>query len=491
MSKKIMAVALIVILLVGALAGCTSGNKEASQPTEQEQGKKFKTDEITLYIRMMEEQDKWFRENIISSFEKEYGVKVNVRTFESEMDLENVMKLDQDKKTIGLVKTMHTQLTPLAEKGLVMDLEQAVGEKYKEDVKEYSDAAMKMGTINGKVYYIPRKLETNTLLYLKSKVEDAVANWSKFEKPINDMFKAENGAGLPVGYKLEADPNEWDWYDLAVVGYYWSNTEYDGKKEPRIAHRGKKYDGTVVELVTKIYQAGGTPEDALAMNTDPVKDTFKWEVFFKENNLYNPGMWEEEWSGGGIWKAMAAGKVYMAFMHQMDGFFIHGGSTPSMTGYLTDPDDMAVAVMPKGVSLELKDGKPVREGVKGSQLAGWWWGIPTSTPDPELSYELARWITNAENHKKESQTFGMMPIRKDIVDNLSDAFKEPWMQEVFNVAQRQIDENVQALPRVQAWPEVGQVYLDAWYDIVVGGNNKDISKVLDETYAPKAAELLK
>lgn len=495
MSKRIISLVCVLVLLVGGVVGCSSapteGSKSAEQSAAQGEGKRFKVDEVTFYIRMMEMQDKWFRENIVKSFEKKYGVKVNVRTFEKEVDLQNILKLDQDKKTIALVKTPHTQLIPLTKKGLVMSLEEAVGDRYKEDLKEYMDAAIKMATIDGKVYYIPRKLETNTMLYLKSKVKEAVENWKKFEKPINEMFKAKNGVGLPKDYILEADPNEWDWYDLAVVGYYWANTEYNGKKEPRIAHRGKKYMGTVVEMVTKIYQAGGTPEDVLAMNTQPVKDMFEWEVFFKENGLYNPGMWEEGWSGGGIWKAMAAGKVYLAFMHQIDAFFIHGGSNPNMTGYLTDPDDMGLAIMPKGVSLELKDGKPVREGTHGSQLGGWWWGIPSSTPDPELSYELARWITNAENHARESQTFGMMPVRKDIFDNLKGTFKEPWMQEVFNVAQRQVEESVQPLPQVTEWPEVSQLYLDAWYDIVVNGNNEDIQKVLDEKYAPKAAELLK
>jgi maltose-binding protein MalE len=482
--KKLVSIFMMFTLIIGVMAGCSSESTISDESVD----KKFKTDEITIYIRMMEMQDKWFRENIIKPFERKYGVKVNVRTFESSVDLENVLKMDKDKNTIALVKTLHSDLVPFVEKGLMMDLETAVGDRYKEDIQEYTDISVEMGTINGKVYYIPRKLETNTLLYLKSKVKDAVDNWKKFEIEINAMFKKENGYGLPDGYELESDPNQWDWYDLAVVGYYWANTEYDGKKEPRIAHRAKRYEGSVTELVTKVYQAGGTPDDALAMNTDPVKDTFKWEVFFKENNLYNPGMWEEGWSGGGIWEAMAKGKVYLAFMHQIDAFFIHGGSNPNMTGYLADPDDMGLAVMPKGVSLELENGQPVREGSHGSQLAGWWWGIPTSTPDPELSYELARWITNAENHKAEAQQFGMLPIRKDIINNLEGTFAEEWMQEVFDVANRQVQEGVQPIPQVTVWPEFVQLYLDAWYDIVVDGKYS-VDEGLDNVYGSKATEL--
>lgn len=491
MKRKLLLFFLVMLLGLGLVVGCSSGGSEGGESNGNGGGteeKRFKTDEMTIYIRMMEAQDKWFRENIIKPFEQEYGVKINVRTWETSVDLENVLKLDKDKNTIGLVKTLHSDLVPFVERGYIMDLETAVGDRYKEDIKEYTDVSMEMATIDGKVYYIPRKIETNTLLFLKSKVQDAVENWTTFEDEINEMFKEVNGYGLPNGYQLEEDPNEWSWYDLAVVGYYWANTEYDGKKEPKIAHRAQRYEGTVTELVTKIYQAGGSPEDALVMNSNPVKDTFEWEIFFVDNGIYNPTMWEEEWSGGGIWNAMANGSVYLAFMHQIDAFFIHGGSDPTMTGYLADPDDMGLAIMPQGFSLELdENGNPVREGTHGSQLAGFWWGIPTSSPDPELSYELARWITNAENHKAEAQQFGMMPIRNDIVDNLEVTFQEEWMQEVFDVANRQVEAGVQKIPQVNVWPEYVQLYLDAWYDIVIH-KNLPLEEGLD-SYQEKAEQL--
>ncbi|CCJ33202.1 sugar ABC transporter substrate-binding protein [Caloramator australicus] len=481
MLKKLLSLFMSLTVLLGLLSGC-------SKQTSSDDTEKFKGKEVTIYIRMMEAQDKWFRENIIAAFEQKYGVKINVRTFEKDTDLHNILELDKDKNTIALVKVPFMQIYPLAKKGLIMSLDEAVGEKYKEDIKEYVDKAIEMATIDGKVYYIPRKLETNTLLYLKSKVEDAVNNWEKMKPQINKMFKKENGYGLPDGYTLEADPNQWDWYDLAVVGYYWANTPYNGTKEPRIAHRAKKYEGTVIEIMTKVYQMGGNQDDMLAMNTQPVKDTFQWEAFFKKNGLYNPAMWQEGWSGGGIWNAMAQGKVFLAFMHQIDAFFIHGGSDPSMQGFLANPDDMGLAIMPMGASLEIKDGQPARVGGHHSQAAGWWWGIPKSTPDKELSYTLARFITNKENHAKECATFGMMPIRKDIYENLNENFKEVWMQDVFKTAMEQESQGILPAPMVSQWPAIQNLYLEAWYDIVVG--DKDYSKTLDEVYAPKAKQEL-
>ena len=496
--KKLLALILVVVMSTTLLAACggseptnsepaggeTSESTQAPDSSMPEEG--YKTDEMTIYIRMMESQDKWFQENIIRNFEKEYGVKINVRTFDSVVDLMQVLELDKEQNTVGLVKTADSMLTPLVANELVMNLKDIEGIDLDADLDEYLDQALELAYVDGEPYYIPRKLETNTLLYLKSKVQAAVAGWQAMEGDIDAMFAAENGVGLPDGYELEADPNMWDWYDLAVVGYFWNATE----GEPKVAHRGKDYSGTQTEIVTKSFQAGASQEDVLNMTGQAIVDVYEWEVFMKENSLYNPGMWEEAWSGGGIWNAMANGSVYLAFMHQIDAFFIHGGTDPSMTGYLVNPDDMAVAVMPAGASLELDGGQPARMGTHASQLGGWSWGIPTSTPDANLSYDLARYITNAENHAAEASTFGMMPVRKDIMADLGSSFEEQWIQDVFETAVNQMNSDVTKLPTDTKWPEVGQLYNDAWYDIVVGGNNGDIEGTL-QMYSEKAAEILK
>lgn len=501
--KKLLALLLVAVMMVGVFAGCSSDEATTTEETtsttttddtktedtkteDAAPAEGYATDEMTIYIRMMESQDKWFRENIIADFEKEYGVTVNVRTFENVVDLQSVLDLDKDQNTIGLVKTADTMLYPLAEKGYMTKLTDIEGRDAAADMNEYLDQAVDLATVNGDVYYIPRKLETNTLLYVKSEVADAVANWEGMKADIDAMFKAENGVGLPGDYTLEADPNMWDWYDLGVVGYYWNAV----KGEPKVAHRGKDYGGTQTELVTKAFQAGASQEEVLNFTGQALVDTYEWEVFMKENSLYNPGMWEENWSGGGIWNAMASGSVYLAFMHQIDAFFIHGGTDPSMTGYLVNPDDMAVAVMPAGASLEMDGDQPARMGSHASQLGGWCWGIPESTPDAQLSYDLARFITNAENHAAEASTFGMMPVRKDIMADLGSSFDEVWIQEVFENAVNQLGNDVTRLPIDLRWPEIGQLYNDAWYDIVVGGNNADIEGTLKE-YEAKAADILK
>ena len=315
-------------------------------------GEKPEKTEMTVLIRMMDIQDLWFREKM-KEFENQNQVKINVVTFDQVEDVKEMIDLEKKsgKKTIGLVKTAMEMVYPLASQNYLIAPEEIVGpSQLDKDLKEYLPEALEIGTLENKVYYIPRKLETYLMFFLKSKVQDALDNREKDLKGINQLLKSVNGYGLPQGYQLESDPQKWDYYDLAVLSHYWANHPYQGLKLPRMAHRGKRYAGTVNELVTRIYQLGGGQEDILSVTTDPVIDCFQWESFFIQNNLYHPGMWEQAWSGGNIWKAISQGEVFLCFLHQIDLFFVHGGSDPTMTGYLLDPEDMGMAIMPKGVS---------------------------------------------------------------------------------------------------------------------------------------------
>jgi ABC-type glycerol-3-phosphate transport system substrate-binding protein len=366
---------------------------------------------------------------------------------------------------------------------------------------QYNSHALRLGTIGGKLYYLPRKLETRIMVYLKSKVAEAVRGWKNFRSAINSSLKKENGYGLPTGYRLESDPNRWDYYDIFVVSYYWANTPYYGIKMPRMAHRGKKYGGTVVGLADRIFQMGGSARDILRMSTDPVVDVFVWEAVYRKNGLYNPSMWQDPWSGGGIWNAMKDGKVFLAMMHQIDTFFIHGGTHPRMQGYLADPDDMGVAVMPRGVSFELdRRGRSLRRGSRKAGTAGWWWGIPRTAPYPELSLELAKWITSYKNHYSECRVFGMMPVRRDILAHLKRVFPGDWMANVFDISIKQVGINGNTtVPLLPEYSSMGKIYLDAWYNIVVRENygrggriERDyIRKRLHGFYVPKIKGILR
>lgn len=441
---------------------------------------------MTVLIRMMDIQDLWFREKM-KEFEKQNQVKINVVTFDQVEDVREMIDLEikSGKKTIGLVKTAMEMVYPLANQNYLIPLEDIVDpSQLEKNLKEYLPEALEVGTIDNKVYYIPRKLETYLLFFLKSKVQDVLNNWEKNRDKINQLLKNVNGSGLPKGYQLESDPQDWDYYDLVVLSYFWANHPYQGLTLPRMAHRGKRYAGTVNELITRINQLGGEKDDVLSMIADPVIDCLQWESFFIQNNLYHSGMWEQAWSGGDIWKAISQGEVFLGFLHQIDLFFVHGGSDPTMIGYLSEPEDMGISIMPKGVSLDLtQEWQPQREGGHFSNLYGWWWGIPITSPDPKLSYKLARFITSKENQIEECSRFGMYPVRNDVLDNLEQAFDALWKQEIFKVSRLQFKSGTQTTPQLSQWPQIGKNYLDAWYEIAVDKRllkRSEIAKALDK-----------
>jgi len=455
---------------------------------------------FSVLIRMMDIQDRWFRRHIVAPFAQSHHTKITVMTFDKFWDLEVMLQLDAASKqpSIGVVKVPLEMTRPLASRMRAYD--DMMDEKALRVLKEAFDPkALALGTINGKLIYLPRKLETRMMVYLKSRVSEAVAGWGAFKTDINEALRADNGYGLPAGYRLEADPNQWDFYDLFVVAYTWAHTPYFGIKMPRMAHRGKKYGGTVVGLTDRIYQLGGTAADVLKVAVTPVVDMFVWESVFKKNGLYHPGMWQDPWSGGGIWNAMKDGKVFLAMMHQIDTFYIHGGTHPAMQGYLVDPDDLGVAVMPRGVSFALdENGRPVRTGGRRAGTSGWFWAIPKTAPKPGLCVEFARWITNHENHLAECRTFGMMPVRGDILVDLKAAFPKGWMADVFAVSVRQFALNgTTTVPLVSAYTKIGKIYLEAWYDIVVGehfGSSEGVDEHvirerLNSIYAPRARKV--
>ena len=420
MIRKMACVLLSVVVLIVSLVGCGGTAVGPAAPSgDMDANDKFKGESIILYIRMMDAQDKWFRDNTIADFQQEYGVDVTVKTFETEAELMHILQMDEGKSGIGVVKSPESSVFPYKLGGYSMPIQDVPNVDMEAIKAKYDARALAAVTDADGTWGLPRKAENMTLVYVKSKVADAVANWESKRGLIEAAFAAENGVGLPEGYALEADPNEWDWYDLAVVGLYWANTEYNGKTQGRIAHRTRIYEGTTVELMNKVYAIGGTPDDMTDPTSSAVVETMKWEIFSVKNNIYLSTMWEEMWSGGGIWNAFASGDVYLAFMSQMDAFFIHGGSSPDMPGYLADPDDMGVAIMPQGASLELKDGQPAVTGSHASYSNGWYWMIPKTAPNPELSLALIEFITSDKYHMAEAKTFGIMPVTNYVLNNLS------------------------------------------------------------------------
>lgn len=429
--------------------------------------------EFTILIRMMPAQDRYFRDEVVPVFEKENNCKINVATFESQWDIERLLKLDASKKNpaIALVKTPFEMTRVLARKGLMMPLTEAVdSNQVNVDMAEYHQLASGLGFIDGRAYYIPRKLETRVLFYRKSMVADAVSKLPAHKVRINAELKKQNGYGLPAGYALEEEPAQWDFYDLYVVGSIWANEEYNGVKMGRLAHRGANYGGTSLFFVDRGLQLGASKDDVLKLTTDPMAEMFLWERVLVRNGLYNPGMWNDQWRGSQIYNGIKDGKVFLAYLQQIDNFLVHGWpEDPAMQTYLPEEGDMGLAVVPKAVSFRLdKDGKPVIEGTRSISSGGWWWGIPKAATHKEMAYKLARFITNKQNQAEEVTRFGMLPVRKDILANLEQVFFEGWVGDIFRVSVEQVKLNeLTTVPLVEQYSLVAKNIYEAWSKLCV------------------------
>jgi len=454
---------------------------------------------MKVVIKMMPVQEEHFKKQVIPKFEKEHNVKIEVESLDNIADLSNYLREADKTGGVHLAKVPFEMTRTLIGKNLIIPLDSIVGQKEINDLKsEYF--LMDLVRINKMYYYFPRKFETRMLLYLKSHVREAVQNWDRYKVEINETLKKHNGYGLPQDYLLESNPNEWDYFDIFVVGYYWKSREIGGKKVPRIAHRAKNYSGTSLRLMDRAYQLGANSTDILRTDSPEIVDVFMWEALYAQENIYNPRMYQEGWSGSDIWKGFQSGDVFLSFMTQIDAFFVHGAGTKAMPGFLENPEDMGVAVMPKGVSLVLEEGKPMREGGRGITTGGWWWGIPSNTPSRELSYKLAHHITNTENQIEGCSNFGMVPVRQDMLSELGLMFGGGWISDVFHVASQQLVENrFTVIPLVDEYPEVGKNYRDAFYDISIKGNTGEnnkidfdyISNLLKTKYVPMQKEVLK
>jgi len=453
--------------------------------------------EGAILISMIPAQEKDFRETLIPPFEKKNHCKVRVVSYSDSGDAEKAIRKYSGKAL--LVKTPFERIQGLVRSGLMMSVDSAAGAK---TLKEIHDKyfLLQLATFDGKLYYFPRKFECRIMMYLKSRVAEAVANWEKKRAPISEALKRHNGLGLPANYALEADPNQWDFYDVFVVGWAWAHADSSGKLTPKIGHRAKRYSGTAQRIVDRVYELGGDRSNVVKMSGECLVDAFEWEAVYAQENIYNPRMLKEGWSGGDVWTAFKSNDVYLAFMTQLDGFFIHGTYSKELPGYLENPDDLGFAVMPKGVSMQLNaDGTYRREGTHAVSTGGWWWGIPKDSPYPDLSVKLAEWILANDNQVDGCTKFGMIPVRKDILGDIGLLFGRNWLSEIYEVSLKQVVYNqYRTVPVMNDYSLLEAIYLDAWFDMVAGSNwtgdgdivSRDyIKSRLNSIYRPRTDKL--
>ena len=152
-------------------------------------------------------------------------------------------------------------------------------------------------------------------------------------------------------------------------------------------------------------------------------------------------------------------------MHQLDSLFISGSEELGIKSHIKDTKDLGIAIMPQGVSFELrKDGLPKRRGSRKAHTFGWFWGIPKSSPEPELALKLAQFITSHENHLRECKNFFLIPVRKSVREAMEAVLNTDWKKEVCRKSIEQFEINGHHLvPRFKTMVDF-QKFLARYYN---------------------------
>jgi ABC-type glycerol-3-phosphate transport system substrate-binding protein len=453
---------------------------------------------LTVLTHLEPDQEFYFKNTILKNYEKKTSVKVNVLKYGNADSLESVLKKYSGK--VNLVLIADEKSSYLMKMGYFKPLDLFLAP---EDLRSFNENFLlsSFGMVDARPTLIPRQFETSLLVYSKSKVKDALKEWPRLKEKINGEIKRNNGFGLPVGYSLEADPNKWDYFDIAVVGLIWANSDYNGKISSRVAHIALKNNGLSMYVENSIYQFKGDSADVLSCRGDAVVDAVQWESFYAASGVYNKKMWESGWGGPELLEMFASGEIFLATLTQAECFYLHGTGHAERKGLLKDPSDLGVALMPTACSFELNEkGQIVRKGVKSVATKIWWWAIPFNASSVTLSYRLARFLSDTASQVGECTRFGMIPVRKEVVNDMSVLFKDAWTKEVLETALGQIVLNGNmTLINNACSDKIRKLYVELWYDIVVGHNWAEsgesvpdrihIKKVIESKYAPLALKI--
>lgn len=449
---------------------------------------------LRMLVHMPPAQKEQFQARILKPFEAGHDVVVELHHYEDPSELPALLSTPGD--TFDLVNPPLEMTRSLVARNLVAPLDELATPKDIADIrKEYF--LVDLAAVRGQSFFLPRYLETPVLIYLKSQVAEAVLYWEIRREEIHRALARHNGKGLPTGYVLEKDPAKWDAFDLFVAGYYWSQKEVQGQRRGRVALGPLDSPRLAQGLMDKSYQGGASQEGILRMGDEAVADMYQWQSVLIREGVVNPNLLRNKWTAEKIRHGFHSGEIFLAEGTQMDAFAIHGNGTKELPGMLADPEDMGLAVMPKGVSLQLDSrGLPLREGRRSVGTRGWWWAVTRKARDKSLAWKLVRHLGSTQSQIEECTAFGVIPTRQDLLGELGLMFGGGWTSEVFQVASQQLVENrFTVLPMVEEYGDVARNYAEAYKEICLPGVTQktgltDIQKALEERYVPRQRQIL-
>lgn len=424
--------------------------------------------DYVVLVRMDDLEEGWFRTQV-ADFAEKRRVRLTTRSYVDAAELERVLRAEtlERKSRILLAQVPHSMLSPLAEEDLVRPLEEVRNPRsVRLLLAGMAEDAVGPGTARGRAHYVPATISTPLLFHSRRQVADAVNHWADDRERIEQALRAYNGGGLPNGYRLEPDPEDWDTYDVAVLAAYWAARPYEGLTVPRVAHAAGG-EAAAQDLATRAYSHGARSEELLELDGVALRDALAWESVFVERGWYHPSMAGERWQPREILTAAAQGQLFLGWLDSADLFRLHGTGAQGLEGFLREPADLGVSRVPRGASLDLERGSVARAGDPHAAISGTWWAIPRSAPDAALAYEMLEHVSGREFQMAWARTFGRLPARRELLTEIDLVFEPDWQFAIARAAKKQAIDFGRALPRAARWRRSEAALVAGWLEACV------------------------
>ena len=346
---------LAVLSLIIALAGCGPDKDSSSTSTGNSSDKNKKYD---LLVWEDIEKSEGIKD-AVAKFEKEHDVKIKVVEKPYAKQIED-LRLDGPAGTGPDVLTMPgDQINTAVTEGLLKDLN--VG---KEEQSKFTDVAMQSQIVDGKVYGLPKAIETTILFYNKDIISEeelpaTLEEWYKVSKELTD--------GENYGFLALFDQIYYANSVLSPYGGYIFGMDENGKYD--VGDIGLNNEGAVqgAEYIKKFYEDG----------------------------LFPTGIIGEQ----GI--------------NVLDSLFSEGKAAAVISGpwnlgpYKKAGINYGVAPLPK-----LANGKQMSSflGVKS-------YNVSSYSKNPELAEEFVKFLTNEENSKTRYEITQEVPAVKSLAED--------------------------------------------------------------------------
>jgi ABC-type glycerol-3-phosphate transport system substrate-binding protein len=403
-------------------------------------GRKNNSNSLVVLVNSVPAQQRYLKEEVFYGFEKLYNVKVSLINYETDEELINLLSQDSVISQISLASVPLEMKETLVNAGKFTPFSEIVAESVlKFDAETYYEKFLEFGRINGEYFFFPHRIEVPVLFYLKNKVLDAQNKFQKYRREINRVLKTENGFGLPESYVFEENPNDWDLYDIFVLGYIWAKEEINGKKIGRIL--SPEIISSRANILADYSAALGASDKSSEYFVKKAKNEVRlWDKNYNKYGIFNPLSHAEEISPVANYRAIKNGEIFMAYFLQNDCFNVLEGTDESnMQPYFSDLSDVGIALTPSAVSFSLdENGKPKIIGRRVSTINGFGWGIPRNAREKELAYHLMQYLNNRNQHTRETIRFGAIPVREDVLLNMQNIYGDRWLGEGYATALYQI-----------------------------------------------------